>query len=53
MHVHDEVVAEVDCDSAEDALEEISKIMAEPILWAPGLPLKADGYTTEFYKKDD
>jgi DNA polymerase len=26
--------------------------MSRPIAWAPGLPLRADGYVTDFYKKD-
>jgi DNA polymerase len=24
----------------------------KPIDWAPGLPLKGAGYTTDYYKKD-
>lgn len=50
MHVHDEVVIEAinGCGS----LAEVSKIMGEPISWADGLPLKAEGFETEFYKKD-
>lgn len=50
FHVHDEVIVEVlkDVSSA----DEISKIMSEPISWAKGLPLSADGYECEFYKKD-
>ena len=31
---------------------EISAIMAEPISWAEGLPLKADAYECEYYRKD-
>ena len=27
-------------------------IMAQPIDWAEGLPLKGDTYETHFYKKD-
>lgn len=50
MHVHDEVVIEVDED--EHTLETINKIMSEPISWAPGLPLTADSYSTPYYKKD-
>jgi hypothetical protein len=26
--------------------------MGEDVEWAPGLPLRADGYVTPFYKKD-
>lgn len=50
MHVHDEVVLEVPKEAAD--LEEVLRIMGTPIPWAPGLPLKADGFITEFYRKD-
>lgn len=51
MHVHDEII--VDCPHEDtDALERINACMAEPIPWAPGLPLKGDGYETPFYMKD-
>ena len=52
MHVHDEAVAEVPMSEAEESLREIEAIMSEPIEWAEGLPLAADGYITPFYKKD-
>jgi len=48
MHVHDEVVAEVEGD----LLDEMLDIMREPIPWAPGLPLEAAGFITDFYMKD-
>ena len=35
-----------------DSLKDIIEIMGQPIEWAPGLPLRADGFETEFYKKD-
>lgn len=51
MHVHDEII--VDCPIEDtDAMERINACMAEPIPWAPGLPLKGDGYETPFYMKD-
>jgi DNA polymerase len=51
MHVHDEMI--IDCPREDtDALEKVNTIMAEPIPWAPGLPLKGDGYVTDYYKKD-
>lgn len=52
MHVHDEVVAEVFKFKAEKDLKRMEEIMGEPIDWAPGLDLKGDGYTSDFYKKD-
>ena len=50
MHVHDEVILNVPKDN--DCLDEVNAIMGLPIKWAPGLPLRADGFETEFYKKD-
>jgi DNA polymerase len=52
MHIHDEVVLEVAQDCAEQDLERACAIMGYPISWAPGLPLKADGFISEFYKKE-
>lgn len=49
MHVHDEVVIE----ARADRLDEICEIMGRPVDWAPGLELRADGFTTEFYRKED
>ena len=49
FHVHDEVVAEAPAGSG---WEEMARIMGQPIDWAPGLLLRADGYTTDFYMKD-
>lgn len=51
MHVHDEIIVDVPKGN-EEALKQITDIMAEPISWAPGLPLRGDGYETDFYKKD-
>ena len=48
MHVHDEVVIETD----EGTLPVIEDIMGQPIRWAPGLILGADGFETTYYKKD-
>lgn len=56
MHIHDEMIVDVPVDvthvPAERALEEINGAMAAPIEWAPGLPLKGDGYVCSYYKKD-
>ena len=49
FHVHDEVVAEAPIGSR---WEDMAEIMAQPIEWAPGLLLRADGYETNFYMKD-
>jgi DNA polymerase len=50
MHVHDEIVCE--CPNGQGSIEEINRIMSEPIPWAPGLPLRAESFETEYYKKD-
>ena len=65
FHVHDEVICEVPEDKttfyANNApyftithgqAEVIAHIMGEPISWAPGLPMKADAYECEYYRKD-
>lgn len=49
-HVHDEVIVTEPVDGR--SVEVMSDIMGQPISWAPGLPLRADGYETPFYKKD-
>lgn len=51
IHVHDEAVVEHIIN--EYVLSHILEIMStNNIPWAQGLPLAADGYTTDFYKKD-
>lgn len=50
MHVHDEAVIEVPHGAS--SVEEVCRIMAEAPAWADGLPLRADGYECDFYKKD-
>lgn len=51
MHVHDEIILDVPKED-KNALEKVNAMMSEPIAWAPGLPLKGDGYETDFYRKD-
>ena len=50
FHVHDEVILDAPENSAN--VENVLQIMGEAIPWAPGLPLKADGFTTPYYRKD-
>jgi DNA polymerase len=54
MHVHDENIAEVPVENAKESLKTMSEVMADvsEVSWASGLPLRADGYVTPFYKKD-
>lgn len=54
FHVHDEVICEVPFEgpgSNVDA-EYVAGLMSMPISWAPGLPLKADAYECDYYRKD-
>lgn len=48
-HIHDEVVCE--CSSSED-LEKVTSIMGQPLPWAPGLELRAEGFSGLYYRKD-
>ena len=48
-HVHDELIIECRKDAS---LEAICEQMGRTPPWAEGLALRADGYETEFYKKD-
>lgn len=54
MHVHDEVVIEVldKGDSANNRLEDVNSILGNSPSWAAGLPLRAEGYITQYYMKN-
>jgi DNA polymerase len=49
-HVHDEIIVTEPLDGR--SVEQMSEVMGRPIPWAPGLPLRADGYSCPFYQKD-
>ena len=49
MHVHDEVVLEV--EKGKTTVQDICEIMTSLPDYGEGLPLKAEGYTCDFYKK--
>jgi len=49
MHIHDEVVIEANPRMSLDA---VCQQMGRTPPWAKGLLLRADGYETDFYKKD-
>lgn len=49
MHIHDEVVIEASPDMS---LQAVCDQMGWTPPWAKGLQLRADGYETDFYKKD-
>lgn len=48
-HVHDELI--IEC-SKNVSLDDICEQMGRTPPWIPGLPLRADGYECDFYKKD-
>ena len=48
-HVHDELIIECSCNVDVKA---ICEQMGRTPPWLPGIQLRADGYETEFYKKD-
>jgi DNA polymerase len=48
LHCHDEIGAV----EKRDRIEEMNELIRQPIDWAPGLLLDADGYTAVRYKKD-
>ena len=49
MHIHDEIVIEAD---RRMSLQAVCDQMGRTPPWAEGLQLRADGYETDFYKKD-
>ena len=50
FHIHDEVVIEVPPEKAD--LDAVIQILSQPIPWAPGLPLGADGWVGDYFTKD-
>ena len=48
--VHDEVIVTEPIGGR--SVEEMAALMGGPIPWAPGLPLRADGYACPYYQKD-
>ena len=50
FHIHDEVV--IDCRPEQANLDEVVRLMTIPIPWARNLPLNADGWVGDFFRKD-
>lgn len=50
FHVHDEIIVEV--PKGQSSVEELCGLMGQVPPWAKGLPLRADGYACEYYKKE-
>lgn len=51
LHVHDEIVIEVDQAEAEQALRRLATIMSMPPAWATGFPIEVEGFGAERYLK--
>lgn len=51
MHVHDEIVIDEPTDSG-FTVSDACKLMSTLPAWAKGLPLDADGYECDYYRKD-
>lgn len=51
MHVHDEIVIDEPTDSG-FTVADACELMTTPPDWAAGLPLDADGYECDYYRKD-
>lgn len=52
FHIHDEIIAEVPKNDSRFSLENAIKVMCQTPKWAEGLPLNADGFTNDYYKKE-
>ena len=50
FHVHDEIICEV--PNGYGSVDELCKLMCIKPKWADGLPLNADGFECEYYKKE-
>ena len=42
LHVHDEIVLEVDATAADSAMDQLAEMMKTPPVWAKGLPLDVE-----------
>lgn len=51
LHVHDEIVAEVDEAGADEALQRLVDIMTDPPAWAEGFPVGVEGFVSPRYVK--
>ena len=51
FHIHDEVALEI-LEGGGQSLEEAIQLMCQAPPWAAGLPLNADGFVGDYYKKE-
>jgi len=50
-HVHDEIICEEKIEDCGFSLNDLRACMSETPPWAPGLPLAADGFESQVYRK--
>ena len=51
LHVHDEVILEVDAGKADECFTKAVEIMSTPPAWLPKIPLAVEGHILERYEK--
>ncbi len=51
LHVHDEIVCEVETEEAETRLKELAQIMIDLPAWARGFPIAVEGFVSPRYVK--
>jgi len=51
-HVHDEIICEYAGEDPEGMYHRMVEAMSEPVDWAPGLILSADGFISDYYTKE-
>ncbi|CAB5187233.1 bifunctional 3'-5' exonuclease/DNA polymerase [uncultured Caudovirales phage] len=51
LHVHDEIVLEVDATAADSAMDQLAEMMKTPPVWAKGLPLDVEVKKMPVYGK--
>lgn len=52
FHIHDEVVMEIPPNSPAHNVDRAIEVMCHASPWADGLPLNADGFESDYYRKD-
>lgn len=51
LHIHDEIVTEV--QHGVGSADELAALMCPAVSWAHGLPISAEAFESNYYKKDD
>lgn len=52
LHVHDEAALEVELNAGEEEMLQIENLFCKKASWMRGLPLRAKGFYSSYYKKD-